>query len=222
MFNVCHHCGLYRADKIIDPAGPYAICPECGHKHPFRYLPLLIVSGASGAGKSAVCNALLGRVTDAVLLDCDILWRPAFNAPEDNYRDFFETWLRMAKNIGQSGRPVVLFGAGAGVPENIESRVERRYFSAVHRLALVCDDDILAGRLRARPQWRGSSEEAYVQAHIDFNRWFRETGPTLGITTLDTTHSTLEETTAQVTDWIERAVSRQLSVISPSRLTAER
>ena len=46
MFNVCDNCGLYRADKIIDPAGPYAICPECGHKHTFRYLPLLIVAGA--------------------------------------------------------------------------------------------------------------------------------------------------------------------------------
>ncbi len=28
MMNVCFQCGLYRADKMIDPAGPYAICPE--------------------------------------------------------------------------------------------------------------------------------------------------------------------------------------------------
>ena len=216
MFNVCHSCGQYRADKIIDPAGPFAICPECGHKHAFRYLPLLLVSGASGTGKSSVCNALLGRVTGAVLLDGDILWRPAFNAPEDDYRDFFETWLRMAKNIGQSGRPVVLFGAGMGVPENIERCVERRYFSAVHYLALTCDDDALADRLRARPRWRDSSDTAYLREHIAFNRWFREAGPTLDppITLLDTTHSTQEETAAQVAVWIEKAVSRQQSAFA--------
>lgn len=212
MFNVCHKCGMYRADKIIDPAGPYAICPECGHAHPFRSLPLHIVSGASGAGKSAICNALLGQYTGAVLLDSDILWCPAFDKPEDNYRDFFEIWLRMSKNIGQSGRPVVLFGAGMGVPGNIEPCIERRYFSAVHYLALTCDDDTLIERLRTRPQWRASAGDAFIESQVSFNRWFRETGPTLDppIALLDTTAATLEETTTQVADWI----SNQLSTIS--------
>lgn len=214
MFNVCHQCGMYRADKLIDPAGPYAICPECGHAHPFRALPLTIVSGASGAGKSAVCNALVGHFTDAVLLDSDILWCPAFNSPENDCRDFFEIWLRMAKNIGQSGRPVVLFGAGMGVPDNIEPCVERRYFSAVHYLALTCDDDTLVERLRARPQWRASADDAFIESQIAFNRWFRETGPTLDppITLLDTTTATLEETVMQV----GAAISIQLSAISQS------
>ena len=207
MFNVCHQCGMYRADKIIDPAGPYAVCPECGHAHPFRALPLMIVSGASGAGKSAICNALLGRYTDAVLLDSDILWCPAFDKPEDNYRDFIEIWLRMSKNIGQSGRPVVLFSAGMGVPGNIEPCVERRYFSAVHYLALTCDDGTLAERLRARPQWRASASNAFIESQVSFNRWFRETGPTLvpTITLLDTTAIAIEETTAQVANWIKQS-----------------
>ena len=94
MMNVCFNCGLYRADKVIDPEGPYAICPECGHKHPFRQLPLLIVAGASGVGKSTVCRRLMGRVPEVVVLEADILWRDAFNKPEDAYRDFFERWLR--------------------------------------------------------------------------------------------------------------------------------
>ena len=200
MFNVCHKCGMYRADKIIDPAGPYAICPECGHAHLFHALPLMIVAGASGAGKTAVCNALLGQYTGAVLLDSDILWCPAFNAPENDYREFFEIWLRVSKNIGQSGRPVVLFGAGMGVPGNIEPCIERRYFSAIHYLALTCDDDVLAERLRTRPQWRASANDAFIESQVSFNRWFRETGPTLDppITLLDTTTAALAETVAQV------------------------
>jgi len=203
MFNVCHNCGLYRADKTIDPSGPYAICPECGHKHPFRQMPLLIVSGASGAGKSSVCQALLGKLEDVILLDSDILWRPEFNTPEDNYRDFIETWLRMAKNISQSGRPVVLFGAGMGVPDNIEPCVERRYFSEVHYLALVCDDEVLARRLKARPAWRGSGDSAYIDTHVQFNGWFK--GGQNGdppISLIDTTDVSLEITVEQVKTWI--------------------
>jgi hypothetical protein len=121
MLNTCFRCGIYRVDKIIDPDGPVAICPECGHRHRFAQLPSLIVSGASGAGKSTACQKLIGRLTQVVLLDSDILWRSEFNTPEDNYAGIFETWLRMCKNISQSGRPVVLFGAGIGVPGNLDS-----------------------------------------------------------------------------------------------------
>jgi hypothetical protein len=203
VFNVCHNCGLYRRDKIIDPAGPYAVCPECGHKHPFRQLPLLLVSGASGAGKSSVCNAMVGTIDQAVLLDSDILWRREFDKPEDRYRDYFETWLRMAKNISQSGRPVVLFGAGAGVPENIEPCVERRYFSGTHYLALVCDDEVLEERLRARPAWRGCGEPGYIENHIRFNHWFKEgQNGSHPIALIDTTHASLEGTVGQVRAWI--------------------
>ena len=201
MFNVCHNCGLYRSDKVIDPAGPFAICPECGHKHPFRMLPLLLVSGASGAGKSSVCQTLLGKMENAVLLDGDIIWRAEFNTPDDNYRDYFETWLRLAKNISQSGRPVVSFGAGMGVPANIEPCIERRYFSTIHYLALICDDEVLAQRLKARPAWRGSSEEAFVARQMQFNRWFKEKGNRYA-SLIDTTSLTLETTAEQVQSWI--------------------
>ena len=201
MFNVCHNCGLYRSDKVIDPAGPFAICPECGHKHPFRMLPLLLVSGASGAGKSSVCQTLLGKMENAVLLDGDIIWRAEFNTPDDNYRDYFETWLRLAKNISQSGRPVVSFGAGMGVPANIEPCIERRYFSTIHYLALICDDEVLAQRLKARPAWRGSSEEAFVARQMQFNRWFKEKGNRYA-SLIDTTSLTLETTAEQIQSWI--------------------
>jgi predicted kinase len=154
-------------------------------------LPLLIVSGASGAGKSTVAHLLMGQLDRVVLLDSDILWRPEFDTPEDNYRTFFETWLRMAKNIAQAGRPVVIFGAGMGVPANIEPCVERRYFSRVDYLALVCEDDVLAERLHARPAWRESSDQP-TETHVRFNRWFKDRRGV--ITLLDTTGSTPENT----------------------------
>jgi len=210
MFNVCHNCGHYRADKIIDLSGPYAICPECGHKRPFHQLPLLIVSGASGAGKSTVYQALIGDLGNIVMLDSDILWRAEFNRP-DKYRDFFETWLRLAKNISQAGRPVVLFGAGMGVPENIEPCVERRYFSDIHYLALVCDDETLAQRLKARPVWRGSGDQAYIDTHVQFNRWLK--GGHNGdhpISLIDTSDVSPETTIERVKYWIREKINFRL------------
>ncbi len=206
MMNVCFQCGMYHADKMIDPSGPFAICPECGYKHPFQQSPLLIVSGASGAGKTTVCQHLLGKITQAVLLDSDILWRPEFNTPDTNYRDFFEIWLRVCKNISQSGRSVVLFGAGVGVPENIENRIERRYFSKIHYLALTCSDEILPERLQQRPVWRGTREPAYIEDSIRFNRWFKTYDNQPVIKLIDTTNTPLEETTQQVASWIDECI----------------
>jgi len=202
MFNVCYQCGAYRADKIIDPEGPFAICPECGFRHPFRRLPLLVIGGASGAGKSSVMQQLLGRLDASVLLEGDLLWQPEFNTPEDSYRKFFETWLRMAKNIGQAGRAVTIFNAGMGVPANLSDSVERRYFSSIHTLGLVCEDGLLAARLNARPAWRQSGQKEWIVGQIDFNHWYREQGPAVGVELLDTSNASPVESARQVADWI--------------------
>lgn len=208
MFNVCYHCGAYRADKTVDSAGPWAICPECGHRHPFRLLPLLMICGASGTGKSTVCQALVGTVPEALILDADILWRPEFNTPADNYRAFFETWLRVVKNLNQEGRPVALFCAG-GVPANVEPCVERRYVGSIQYLALTCDAEEQTSRLLARPAWRGSAEPAFLAQHREYNRWLREEGPRgrPPITPLDTTHATVDETAATVAAWIRQGLA---------------
>jgi hypothetical protein len=207
MMNICAKCGSYRPDKVVDPTGEYAGCPDCGHQHRFLRLPLLIVSGASGAGKSTVCRELLGRLTDVVLLDADILWRPEFAVPGANGPSFFETWLRVAKSIGQSGRPVALFGAGMGVPENLEPCVERRYFSDIYYLALVCSDESLAERLRARPEWRRTHTDEFVDGQIGFNRWFKARKDLVPkIDLLDTTSPTIDETADRVAEWIRGKV----------------
>jgi predicted kinase len=206
MINVCRNCGSYRPDKRVDASGPHAICPDCGHRHRFIMGPLLIVSGASGAGKTSVCALLTGVVTRAVLLDSDILWRPELADPASNHRDFFETWLRVAKNIAQSGRPVVLFGAGFGVPDNIEPCIERRYFSTVHYLALTCADEQLGDRLRARPAWRGAGKGTFIGDQLRFNAWFRSCRGSPPIELIDTTDVAPEQTADRVDAWIRQRV----------------
>jgi hypothetical protein len=147
---------------------------------------------------------MLGKLTQVILLDADILWRAEFNQPEEKYRDFFETWLRMCKNIGQAGRPVVLFGGGAGVPENIEPCVERRYFSRTHYLGLVCEDEILIERLKQRPAWRQADLPEFLSVQVKFNQWFRSEAShgSPAVALIDTSETPVADTAQQVADWI--------------------
>lgn len=146
----------------------------------------------------------MGSMTTTILLEGDLLWSPAYDVPEDNYRDFFESWLRLAKNINQSGWPVTLFNAGA-IPPNLENCIERRYFSATHYLALVGDDETLKARLRARPSWRASNDPAFIEAQLAFNHWLKEEGPRAAppVALLDTTAAGEYETASAVAHWIE-------------------
>ena len=205
MFNVCPHCGQYEVDKTSMAPGLFQ-CRHCQQLIEIKQAPLFVVGGASAAGKSTLCLQATGQLQDVVLLDMDILWHDHFNEPETSYRAFFETWLRMAKNIQQSGRPVVLFGAGACMHENIEPCTERRYFTAVHYLAVTCAGNTLAERLKARPAWRNCSDAAFVEQQLAFNQTLIERAQTeqkYPLTLLDTTNATQQETFAQFKTWLK-------------------
>jgi hypothetical protein len=202
MFNVCPACGVYSVDKAIDPAGPFAVCPHCNHAHRFQRLPLFVVTGASGAGKTPVCLHLPAHLTECVVLESDILWRPEFDTPETEYAAYRDLWLRLAKNIGQSGRPVVL--GGSALPHQFAASPEHRYFASLHYLALVCDDAVLAARLRARPAWREAGADAFIERMQNFNGWLRANAGSISppLTLLDTTEASTEETVSRVAAWV--------------------
>lgn len=208
MINVCPGCGAYSVDKEIDPTGPFAICPHCGHRQHFVRLPLFVITGASGAGKTTVCLDLVSRLrSECVVLESDVLWGPEFDTPADQYRRYRDLWLRLAKNISQAGRPVVL--CGSAVPEQFESSPERRYFTVVHYLALVCEDAMLARRLRERPSWRQSAAPEFVEKMLAFNRWLKDNRgkTTPPLTLLDTTDLTVAEAVERAAEWAESLFS---------------
>ena len=198
MINVCPQCGQYEVAKTAFAAENRIVCPICETSFSFQFLPLYCVTGASSAGKTTTALALRQMQDEFVVLDQDILWRDEFNQPEDNYAGFRDTWLRLAKNINQAGRPVILFGSA--VPEQFE-RPEARYFSAIHFLALVADDATIAQRCRARPAWRRSSQQEEIDKHVAFNRWLQENGQAHGVALLATTNRPVQEVAAQVLAW---------------------
>jgi predicted ABC-type ATPase len=202
MFNVCPNCGEYTVEKRIDPSGPFAICPHCRYAHPFLQQPLFIMSGASGTGKTTVCLSLISMLLECVVLEKDILWGMVKTSPTEKYSSWSNVWLRIAKNIGQSGRPLVL--CGTALPEHFENCPERRYFSTLYYLTLVCDDDLLVERLKHRPEWRMTHTPEVLEDMVQFNRWLKAnaslTSPPM--TLYDSSHKDIDETVEHVAKWV--------------------
>jgi broad-specificity NMP kinase len=202
MFNVCPNCGEYNDKKDVLSLPDRAVCLNCTHEQRFLSLPLYVITGASGSGKTTAALKLIERTHEFVILDQDILWTDAFNSPDNDYQVFRNIWLRMVKNIHQAGRSVVLFGSA--IPQQYESCTERRYLSCIHYLALVCEPPVLEKRLLERPSWRKSGSPENLRQMLGFNKWLSEnasqTKPRMKV--LDTTNDSIDKTVASILDWL--------------------
>jgi hypothetical protein len=190
---VCAACGDYNA-LIVDPHSQSARCLSCGHVGPMRIVPLFIVTGASGAGKTAVVGELRRLMPEWEVFETDLIWGADWQQVRNN-------WLRIAHSIAQSGRGTIL--CGTMLPEDIDRCDHRDRFSRVHYLNLNCDDASRDARLRARPGWRGCTEEVIGQQR-KFARWLLDNGATAfdpPLITVDTTQATVSAVACQIRDW---------------------
>jgi hypothetical protein len=177
MLRVCERCDAWIEEIVVSDDGA-AVCPHCGYRRPFLRLPLFQVTGASGAGKTRVCRNLPAALPECVVLDQDILLT---GLPWEQHR---RNWLRLAVNVHQGGRSVVF--VGTQLREHYEQLPERAWFDEVHYVSLVCDDEELAARLRARPSRRDTTDETIAEMQ-QFNRWLKAsaaaTSPQLTLST---------------------------------------
>lgn len=198
---VCSRCGE-RADDVCVLPGPVLRCAGCGHEWPFRRLPLYCLTGPSGTGKSTVARLLSESLSDRfVVLEQDVLWQAGLRDESADHRMFRVAWLRMAAMIAQNGRPVVL--AGTVAPPEFEPLPERALFDPIHYLALVCDPEPLAERLRARPAWRQWDSDRIAET-LAYTEWIRSYAATADppMTLFDTTSATVAETARVARDWV--------------------
>ncbi|WP_026128500.1 AAA family ATPase [Nocardiopsis halophila] len=202
---ICPECGELDEAPGPGPSGEGLHCRFCGHVRPFLRAPLLCVTGPSGTGKSTVGRLLIEALADRfVVLEQDVLWVEGLRDDSPDHRPFRSTWLRTAAMVQQNGRPVVLFGTV--VPPEFEPLPERVLFSRIHYLALTCDPDVLADRLRARPSWREWDEER-IEEMLEYAQWVSETAAEMHppVDLLDTSSSPPEETAKAVRAWVEQA-----------------
>ena len=114
-------------------------------------LPLFVVTGASGAGKTTVTEPLRRLLPDCAVFEADLTLQVAALGWE-TWRD---TWLRLAHGEALNGRVTVL--CGSLLPDQLDAVPARKLLGPIHFCDLDCPDDVLAARLRARPSWRHSS-----------------------------------------------------------------
>jgi hypothetical protein len=194
---ICARCGARAESPQVIPEPAAVVCADCGHRQRFARLPLWSLTGPSGTGKSTVARVLVDRLKERfVVLEQDVLWTAGLRDPAR----FRSAWLALAAMIQQNGRPVLL--CGTVVPPEFEPLPERALFTEIRYLSLTCDPDILADRLRARPEWRQWSEPRIAET-LEFNDWVRAEAATMRppMRLLDTTHATIGSIADQVCAW---------------------
>ena len=193
-------CGACQGwiSPIVDKAAGTLACPKCGYSERRPFLPLFIVTGPSGAGKTAVVPELQRLLPEWEVFETDILWDSG-----GNWTTVKCNWLRIADSLAQRphGRPTIL--CGTILPEHIAECDSRPLFSEVHWLALTCEPDVLAARLRARPAWRGCDEK-FIVAQLEYLHWLTVDTATAiqpPLQIVDTTDAPISETARRVRDW---------------------
>lgn len=133
--------------------------------------PLLFVTGAPGAGKSTVAEALLRSRPEALIFDIDwltlpvsaLVGQPIVEAPS-LWPRYNRLWLAILEMVARNGRPAVLFTPWdrddlAALPANTGP-------DTIGWCLLDCDDAMRVARLRARG-WTGEMiEEAVADAGV--------------------------------------------------------
>lgn len=198
MVDICPRCGSYDWDKTVD--GNKITCPKCGHSWDFLKLPLFVVTGASGVGKTATVQALQARSREFVCMDGDMLYNLL---PHETAADCLaqtEQTMVFSRNIMQCGKPAVWARAG-----NIDLLAEAygaQFFSKISVLALVCPEQELRRRMT---EGRGIQDPGWLQSSTDYNRYFWEHDRigSVAFDRLDIGNLTVSEAARRVEGWLK-------------------
>lgn len=173
-----------------DPRAHRLRCPRCGSGSWLPALPLFVVTGASGAGKSTITGPLRSLLPACLVFETDVIVHVAALG-WDTWRN---TWLQLAHAAALGGQATVL--TGSLTPGQLEPLPARKLIGPMHFALLDCPDDVLAGR--ARPAWRESSSPAKIIEHQRFAAWLRAR-----ITpSFDTSTASAAEVADRVAAWV--------------------
>lgn len=203
MVDLCPQCGCTAWGKKV--SGNVITCPACGAQWEFLKLPLFVVTGASGVGKTAAVQALQAMTTDYVCMDADFFYNIMPHETEDDYRSQNEQMALFTRNIMQCGKPVVW--ARAGNIGLLDQGYGPRFFSGIHVLALTCPEEELRRRMT---EGRGIADPDWLRSSLDYNRYFQEHEYVRGVRfqRLDAGGMSVQETARAVERWIKEKLEK--------------
>jgi dephospho-CoA kinase len=162
-------------------------------------VPLYIVTGASGSGKTFVVKELRRIMPDYVIFDYDVILK--FLRADSNKLDKYQMqgiWLRVARDVAESGRKTII--CGLIKPQDVETSKEIRYFSHINYLILHCDEQTRENRLCARKNMTDKKIK-YIKKLAS---WFIEIAAknTPPIPIVDTSNTDVIKVAEQIRDWV--------------------
>ncbi len=148
----CMRCG---PGTILDadPGAHRLRCPRCGTESPLPALPLFVVTGASGTGKSTITGPLRTLLPGCLVAETDVILHVAALG-WDTWRN---TWLQLAHAAALGRQATVL--TGSLTPDQLERLPARKLIGPIHFALLDCPDDVLAG-FYCEPAQRGAAHPA--------------------------------------------------------------
>ncbi len=198
MVDICSQCGNYEWDKLVE--GNRIACPKCGHSWEFLKLPLFVLTGTSGVGKTTTLRALQRVSRDFVCLDTDFFYNIMPHETEADYMAQTEQAQALSRDVMQCGRPVVW--ARAGNIHMLDKTYGARFFSGIFVLALVCGE---TGLRRRMAEGRGIGDPDWIQSSVDYNRYFMEHDRIGGVAyeRMDITSLTADEAACAAEAWLK-------------------
>ena len=191
----CLDCGPDAALERHGGAGRALLrCPRCGGRQRIPALPLFLVTGASGSGKTTIIGQLRSRLPECDVFEIDATLQVAALG----WEVWRNTWLRVVHEVALNGRVSVL--CGSLQPDQLKDLPARRLIGPVHCCVLDCPDAVRARRLLARPAWRGTSTDTAIANHQRYAAWLRANVDPC----FDTSLLTPGEVASQVAAWVRR------------------
>jgi hypothetical protein len=193
----------------MEPASEGARCPACGRveRGATARLPLFILVGASGVGKTTLFPLLAEELRGAcAVFDVDWLIDPLRRTPDapldlPYWQVFRDTWLHVAHAVAQNGLPTLLLSSF--IPEHLDGLHIRRWMSDVSYAVLDCSDQERRARVQSRPRWGAvglDEQPEFAARQLEFAAWLREhLSPVF-----DTTDVSPTETAKAVAGWVRQ------------------
>lgn len=160
-------------------------------------IPIFLITGASGSGKTTIIPELIKQCTEHIILDLDAIYGPL-----NEWSLIKNVWIHFAKQISLNGRTTIL--CGTFMPSEFDKVDLKDYFKP-YFIGLYCDDKTRELRL----QKRGWSTE-FINHHKEFNDWILNNAKTAFnpvMPLIDTSITSPLEVAAQVKTIVNQVLS---------------